>query len=355
MVESKAYVVGAETPLVIPWAAFTFSPTSPCNDGTTIPFPTNYAGTWARTVPDTAFTDEEAATPPITIETIDNVKSWKVNTDAKTYLGTYKLTLTASYGGTALTKAQVIELTIQEECEPPTVTLPDLKDAKYSWTPGKAPLTIKVPVLTVVPSTCAVTYVVSIPEKLEGIAKVDTETGDIKVSGAASPSLAGAYEFVVQGKTPAGELIPNSKFTLDFTLGEQKKKPAGDLVSQITTVAGTAATAAFRPRPPVQPSGSSIKPTVPKPAQGTGTGAKASGKIETGKGPAGGAEGGPTGKGEAKTKAGGENFDVDTGAGGEGADDFGGGDFGEGETATGEESTDAALDFQGVESFDFSI
>jgi hypothetical protein len=102
-VKALTYVLDQKTALTQDWTAFTFTPTAPCNDGTMIAFPTHYTGTWARTSPKTAFTTEEAKTPPITItstaatSTKKAFKSWVVSATKDTYKGVYKLTLTAKH------------------------------------------------------------------------------------------------------------------------------------------------------------------------------------------------------------------------------------------------------------------
>lgn len=355
-VEKQTYIIG-KAALVLNWAAFTFTPTSPCNDGSTIAFPTHYAGTYARQ--GTALTNEEKNTPPVTIAVVDSKKSWKIETDGKAYAGTYHLVLTASYDGTALSKTQTIVLTIQEECEPPTVKLPDVSKASYKWAPGQAPLTIKVPALTLTPTTCKITYVVTIPKALKDLAKVSAENGDIMVAGAAPPTLVGKYKFTVQGKTAGGILIEAGKYELEFELKEAKKKPAGDLVTTVTSVANAAATAARGPRGPRPTRGGG--PKLPGKTGGGTT--PTGGDSGTGKGP-GGKDGG---KGPGGDKGGKDSFDVDGGGEG-GKDEFGGSDFAEGDGGDGggdggdgggeDEGKDSSADFSlhdGVESFDFSI
>lgn len=209
------------------------------------------------------------------------------------------------------------------------------------------------PALTVVPSKCKITYVITIPKAIKDIASVD-DNGDIKIGGAAKPDMAGKYDFTVQAKSPKGVEIPGAKYTLKFTLVNAKKKEGGgELITTISTIGSVAATAASAsaaargprgprpsgPRPsPVKVDGGSVSIDGTKPG-------KPGGKVEGG--------GKVDGKGPDGKSGGGESFDVEGGGGAEGEGDFGGSDFGEG--GEGGEGEDSNLQFEGVNDFDFSI
>lgn len=130
---------------------------------------------------------------------------------------------------------------------------------------GSAPITIDVPALTVAPSTCKITYVITIPKAIKDIATVKDD-GDIKIGGATLPDMIGKHEFSVQVKTPGGVEIEGAKYTINLTiLKAEKKEKGGELITTVSTlgaIASSAAGAAAMRGPPPTPTRGGPPPKV---------------------------------------------------------------------------------------------
>lgn len=202
-VKAQKYILGSETALELKWEKFTFTPATPCNDGTNIKFPDHYTGTFKRVNPKTEFTTKENETPPISIVTAtDGSKSWKILASKETYLGDYELTLQAKYGTFAVPSAQVISVEIYDECEPPTLKMPEIPKTIYEYTMGTKEVVINVPVITVTPTKCKITYAIDIPAPLAGIVKF--ADNKVKAAGSDAKAKPGVYTFKFMPKTPKG-------------------------------------------------------------------------------------------------------------------------------------------------------
>jgi hypothetical protein len=203
VVSAQKYILGSKTALELKWEKFTFSPATPCNDGTNIKFPDHYTATWKRLLPITEFTTKELETPPIsTVTATDGSKSWKILASKETYIGNYELTLQAKYGTFEVPSAQVISLEIYDECEPPTLKMPEIPKTVYEYTLGTKAVVINVPVITVTPTTCKITYAMDIPAPLAGIVKF--ADNKVNVAGFDAKAKPGTYTFKFMPKTPKG-------------------------------------------------------------------------------------------------------------------------------------------------------
>jgi len=254
------YVLDQTTAWTHDWTKFTFTPASPCNDGATIKFPDHYTGTWARTSPTTLFSAAENKTPPVTITstaattTKAAFKSWVVSASKATYKGTYTLTLTAKHGTVSLSKAQVITLTIVDQCDSPTINTPETPAAAKYTMNGKAEY-YPVPKIKNVLSkihtstkqkTCEFTYTVTVPDLLKGVATYDATKG-IKFQSF-NGVKAGKYTLTVQAKN-GKTVMTNGKYKMSFILerGPETSGLAG--VVNTVTISGSlaAGSTAFRP------------------------------------------------------------------------------------------------------------
>lgn len=158
------------------------------------------------------------------------------------FAGKYVIKAFAKWKTYMLAPSQDWSVTIVDQCEPPTFTLPAKLAKNPRWAVGTGDATLKIPKVKVVPARCRTSYAVTIPKELKEVAKVN-DKGDIVLAGIPKrPIKAGTYKFKIQAKTQLGEKIDKAVFDFAIDLVE-KKKPAAEAV--ITTIAATTGVAAI--------------------------------------------------------------------------------------------------------------
>lgn len=163
---------------------------------------------------------------------LGNTKSFTVAKTALTkYIGTHSITVTVKDEKTVLKNTLTIKLSITDECETATVTIPTLAD--ITWSLGAKAKTLVFKKWVTNPSTCKdrMKYVLTVPTALGKVSTAKSDGLQLVLSGTSSATgVVAKHKVTLKIQGPAGTDIKSGSVTFTVTVGKAGTTATGGKV-----------------------------------------------------------------------------------------------------------------------------